>query len=264
MTEQQIHPHKITKPMQLLAAWLVGLVLTNATFLGVAANFGKGAWESGALVIAAILNVPIFLVALFILQTKFRAELQEDSFYSEYLSKKTASVVRIGKGQASDGKLEEIEAQLIRLSAATQSQGSHGENKDEPDWTRWRVGLNSTHPRFKEIREALRSSSIPLAELFGYGEAPEKWIVSLSNALPAAHKARILKAVLPFGFDGINFWNPERDADETEDVYIGSYGVSDYATVTPILSELVEQNIEDVDFKYYYSNNRIDKIDDEE
>ncbi|WP_318833414.1 hypothetical protein [Burkholderia cepacia] len=206
MNEQHIQPHKITKPMQLLAAWLVGLILINATFLGAAANFGRDAWESGVLVIASIVNVPIFLFALFVLQTKFRAELQEDSFYSDYLSKKTASIFRIGKSSHSDGKLEEIEAQVIRLSAAAQPQGVHAESEGDLDWAMWRVGLNALHPKFKEIREALRASSIPLAELFGGGgECPEKWIVALSHVLPAAHKAKILKVVLPFGFEGINF-----------------------------------------------------------
>ena len=69
-----IEPHKVTKPMQLLAAWLVGLIITNAIFLASAINFDKDSWERGALVVSAIVNVPIFLYALFILQTRFRAE----------------------------------------------------------------------------------------------------------------------------------------------------------------------------------------------
>ena len=245
--------------MQLLAAWLVGLILTNATFLGIAEKFGKDAWESGALVVASIINVPIFLIALFILQTKFRAELQEDSFYSDYLSKKTASVVRIGKNLHSDGKLEEIEAQLTRLSAIKPLGESHEANQTKLDWTRWRVGLNSLHPQFKEIREALRSSSVPLAEFFGEPaeEYPEKWIISLSYALPAGHKAHILKAVLPFEFDGVTFWHPERDANETEDVYIGSYGITEYAPITPELAEFIKVPVEDVDLNYYYNNHRL-------
>ena len=35
------------------------------------------------------MNVPLFLYLLFKLQTKFRAELQEDSYYSKYLDKTT-------------------------------------------------------------------------------------------------------------------------------------------------------------------------------
>lgn len=85
MNDQRIHPEKITKPIQLLAAWLVGLILVNASFLVAAQQIAKPDWASGLLVIASVLNVPIFLLALFLLQTKFRPQLQEDAYYSQYL-----------------------------------------------------------------------------------------------------------------------------------------------------------------------------------
>lgn len=88
MKEQRIEPHKVTKPIQLLAAWMVGLVVTNSSFLIAAVQMADESWERGCLVIAAVANVPVFLFALFLLQTRFRAELQEDTYYSEYLSKK--------------------------------------------------------------------------------------------------------------------------------------------------------------------------------
>jgi hypothetical protein len=85
MAEHQIVPERITKPIQLLAAWLVGLVLVNGSFLFAASNVDHPAWASGLLVIAAVFNVPIFIGALFLLQTKFRPQIQEDSYYAEYL-----------------------------------------------------------------------------------------------------------------------------------------------------------------------------------
>jgi hypothetical protein len=120
VTDHHIEPHKVTKPMQLLAAWLVGLIITNTLFLTSAIHFEKDSWESGALVVAAIINVPIFLFALFILQTRFRAELQEDSFYSEYLSKKKAAVIRVDSNSALDTRIDEIERQLVRLTPLPQ------------------------------------------------------------------------------------------------------------------------------------------------
>jgi len=63
MTEQKIKPEKITKPIQLLAAWLVGLFSIDSCFLFAAANLETGSWESRALVIAAMVNVPVFLLA---------------------------------------------------------------------------------------------------------------------------------------------------------------------------------------------------------
>ena len=85
MPNTEIRPDKITKPMQLLGGWLAGLVLTNSGFLIAAGNISTPSWAPGALVIAAIANVPLFLLALFVLQTKFRAHLQEDHYFSEYL-----------------------------------------------------------------------------------------------------------------------------------------------------------------------------------
>ena len=88
MTDQRIRPERITKPIQLLAAWLTGLVLVNGGFLTAASYLEEPAWAAGLLVIAAIVNVPLFLVALFLLQTRFRPEMQEDTFYSQYLERK--------------------------------------------------------------------------------------------------------------------------------------------------------------------------------
>jgi len=88
MKDPQIQPEKITRPIQLLAAWLAGLVLIDGTFLAAALQLDKPSWAAGLLVIATVINVPLFLVALFLLQTRFRPEMQEDTFYSQYLDRK--------------------------------------------------------------------------------------------------------------------------------------------------------------------------------
>jgi hypothetical protein len=88
MSTNNLRPEKVTKPIQLLAAWLLGLVLINSSFLVAATNIEFPNWGAGALIIATIANVPIFLISLFVLQTKFRPEMQEDTYYSEYLQRK--------------------------------------------------------------------------------------------------------------------------------------------------------------------------------
>jgi hypothetical protein len=88
MGQERILPHKVTKPIQLVAAWLVGLVLIDGCFLGTALYLSGSEWARIVLIMASIINVPLFLGAIFLLQTKFRAELQEDTFYSQYLAKK--------------------------------------------------------------------------------------------------------------------------------------------------------------------------------
>lgn len=87
---QKIEPHRVTKPMQLLAAWLIGMIVVQGALLTAACVIEQPTWAPGALVIAAILNIPLFLFCMFLLQTKFRPELQEDIFYSKWLDRKVS------------------------------------------------------------------------------------------------------------------------------------------------------------------------------
>ena len=87
----QILPEKITKPIQLLAAWLAGLTVVNASFLTAAGILNTPEWLPALLTIAAVVNVPLFITSLFLLQTRFRPEMQEDTFYSKYLERKYSS-----------------------------------------------------------------------------------------------------------------------------------------------------------------------------
>jgi len=87
-SSKQIDPKQVTKPIQLLAAWLVGLIIVDSAFLTAASTITTPSWVPSLLVIAAVANVPIFLIALFVLQTRFRPEMQEDTFYSQYLLSK--------------------------------------------------------------------------------------------------------------------------------------------------------------------------------
>lgn len=88
----EIVPHRITKPIQLLAAWLAGLAIINASFLTAAGFLHIPTWLPSLLTIAAVVNVPLFIASLFLLQTKFRPEMQEDTYYSQYLERKYAPI----------------------------------------------------------------------------------------------------------------------------------------------------------------------------
>lgn len=85
MNTPTIRPDTVTRPIQLLAAWLVGLVLIDASFLTAASTVRFPGWAPGMLVISAVANVPLFLALIFFLQTKYRLELQEDPFYAKHL-----------------------------------------------------------------------------------------------------------------------------------------------------------------------------------
>lgn len=85
MANNEIIPDKITTPIQLLASWLVALIVLDGAFLTAAGVVKEPAWLPGSLVIAAISYVPLFLGLIYILQTRFRPEMQSDELYSTYL-----------------------------------------------------------------------------------------------------------------------------------------------------------------------------------
>ncbi len=104
MAEPQIQPHRITKPIQLLAVWMAGLVLLVGSFLAGARVLTKPDWVPPFLVIAAVSLVPLFLVLLFLMQTKFRPQLQEDVYYSEWLASQTKVFQNFAPENLLDGK----------------------------------------------------------------------------------------------------------------------------------------------------------------
>jgi hypothetical protein len=278
LDEHRIEPDKVTKPIQLLAAWLVGLIFIDLIFLEVALRLDAGAWERRWLVVAAILNVPAFLTAMFTLQTRFRAELQDDPHYAQYLSKKTAEAVAIGRREADAADDEaptdfhvQVDREVLDLEPAPADDAADDDATapDAPpaaapalDWSRWRVALNDHLPQFAAIRAALHAAGIPVAEVFGHvqragAEPPENRVVAINRALPAAHKAALLRALLPFDLDGFQFWRPVHAADESEDVYVGSYGVGAFAPFTAELAQLLEGEPGDADLERYRRRHRL-------
>ncbi len=87
MDKQKIEAHKITKPIQLMAVWFIALLLLDSAFLTAAVKIGTPTWLGPTLAISAIIFVPLFLGGVFLMQTVFRKELQEDQYYSEMLKR---------------------------------------------------------------------------------------------------------------------------------------------------------------------------------
>jgi hypothetical protein len=71
----------------MLAVWFAALVLVDGAFLAAAGLITSPAWVGPMLAIAAVVFVPVFLIAAFLMQTRFRTHLQEDSYYSKWLEK---------------------------------------------------------------------------------------------------------------------------------------------------------------------------------
>ena len=83
---QEIKPEKVTKPFQLLATWLAGLIILVSALLVASAQTYEVKWINCFYAISAISIIPIFLILIFLLQTKFRPQMQEDKYYSEWLA----------------------------------------------------------------------------------------------------------------------------------------------------------------------------------
>lgn len=128
MSENRITPEKVTKPIQLLAAWLVGLIVVNASFLLAAQQISKPDWASALLVISSVANVPLFIGALFLLQTKFRPQIQEDSYYAKYLESE-----RQYSQSTRENAVQFIEHEITQTAEKiVKSLGAEGKGKEAP------------------------------------------------------------------------------------------------------------------------------------
>ena len=126
MSNHKIAPEKVTRPIQLLAAWLTGLVIVNGAFLFSAIYISSPTWAAAVLVIAAVANVPLFLISIFLLQTKYRPEMQEDVYYSKYLEYKYVK-------QTVPSETPDVEAQIKKIAKNILDQlGPGQEQRREP------------------------------------------------------------------------------------------------------------------------------------
>lgn len=256
MSEQKINPNQVTKPIQLLAAWLVGLILINGSFLGAAGVISNPEWAPGLLVIAAVFNVPIFLVLIFFLQTRFRAELQEDTYYSKHLEKITGTVKdrsknhdfllsEINKFQNSNNnKIEAIENNLESiyerlsnqnvseidvqsiLEKISETKASLSSYESQKNKNSTRIALNDLIPHYKEIASTIISSGYSISQTFGSTSEDKKppnfLTITYIPGTPKQVLRDIYKILKPYGFDRIDYDNIDSFVNES-DIYIGSY-----------------------------------------
>ena len=276
MKQQKIEPQNVTKPIQLLAAWLVGLILINSTFLGAAKVITQPTWAAGFLVIAAIINVPIFLYLIYSLQTKFRAELQEDTYYAKHLEKITGQVSKPSSQNESflnalksiqtsnNNQFEEINKNLEDLSNAL-SEESISKDKTENLLEKITEAKTSLHqieknkikksttifvndliPEFKSIIQLLIESNFKISDTFGSTSVdkvpPKTLTISYSKDTNKLVLKEIYLLLKPFKFNRIDF-NEENIENDYSTIYIGSYidTLSD-----SIQSTLIDNSIEEM------------------
>jgi hypothetical protein len=241
MAKQPFEPSGVTKPIQLLSAWLIGLILINGSFLGAAALITHPSWAPGFLVICAAATVPIFLGALFLLQTKFRPEMQEDTFYARYLERKS---------------VETQSTELVRIETATtlaperDSIGTKSLKRRSPDNMEDGVWVNDLLPNFGDIIDRLSSEGIEVSETFGSSGhdsgVPSKFIASVGRDFDPAAAIRLIKLLVPLGLEGVSLVREDYNDNR---FFVGSYIYKARPDIVkPVTDDLVvalEDNVSD-------------------
>ncbi len=219
MENNKIKPDKITKPIQLLGAWLVGLLTIDSAFLLAATKMDLSTWQSGALTIAAILNVPLFIGALFLLQTKFRPELQEDSYYSTYLSNRTNKPIKVPRIEAVFSELEK-RLDAIERNTSNESETLEVDNSILADLS---YGINVQLSNKEEILSKLNSHGVLGVSEFGQkSRKPEPLKVAITESISRPALNQLLKLAQSLGFTHYGFIESFEDIEE--DVLFGAYG----------------------------------------
>jgi hypothetical protein len=218
--DQPIKPNNITKPIQLLAAWLAGLLAIDSCFLIAAARLPTGSWEAQALTVAAIANVPLFLLAVFLLQTRFRPELQEDLYYSTYISQKTNAPVQLTKEDAAavvlQQRLERLEVRVAAASARVHREG------EEVGLLNLRFGINQNLEDRESIARLLSQAGVPGYTLFGSEKAPLHRVVAVAENLEPKLERAVLRLAAEAGFKKFSYIQDFEDIEEH--VLLGAYG----------------------------------------
>lgn len=266
LLNSKLDPNKVTKPIQLLAAWLLGLIIVNGSFLACAISLGADSWKSGFLIIASAINVPLFLGAIFLLQTRFRPEMQEDSYYSQYLDKKTNEIIKVKIDDPVSAKLSLIHSELIQIrqvEAINFSTNTNAETSSREKWLRWTIAVNVKLQNYKKIRATLKENHIPVEALFGDSDElkePNDKILSINRQVDFNSTIKLLKISLNLELDGYLYHDPIKEIDP-EDIYFGSYGDSNHIIpFTKELKELINDNPEIADLRSIEA--RLLKIDD--
>lgn len=282
---QNIPVEKVTKPIQLLAAWLTGLIIIDASFLTAANTLTAPTWAVGLLVLAAVLNVPAFLAAIFLLQTKFRPEMQEDTFYSKYLESKTGSsrepinTSHLAKVKeelffANTKTLEivsELQAEIKNLSfrvengvakAITGPESGVLERKiqdavDVSAWNVYQIRLNKYIKDTSAFKKTLIEANIPIHSTFGNtnlmaNEPPE---IVIGSGFQRVHLKCFLNAIAKQNVGTVAFAYPEGDGEELDtyerEILIGAYNNHGYGLALKEAVELI--NNDAIDIESFYS-----------
>ncbi len=133
MEKTAIQPTNVTKPIQLLAAWMVGLITVVGMFLHTSVQDGLTDNMRWFLLGASALSVPFFLVSIFLMQTKFRTQMQSDDYYNKSLRDGLLSQNKaVSVEQDYDSLAEDISSAVIKKLKKERLEYSDSKDNDAP------------------------------------------------------------------------------------------------------------------------------------
>jgi len=279
----KIIPEKITKPIQLLAVWLSALIIIEAAYIAAALTTNDPIWLSTLFAISAIAFVPIFLIFVFLLQTRFRVEIQEDPYFLEYklnqmTGEKSANDIIQASVKESFGK---VSTEILNINAETQRQigkvFNYIENSNKQllnddnftfmkenikntgnkikklqgflEWSEMIIKVNSSLERYDDIIKVLKENSIAITGTFGRDQMLEKeevFLLSFGRLVPFKYIMPLIKMLLPFGLQYIQCIRPIFGEQYDKGIYIGAFTYRDKYEVTELNEDLIDK-IEKID-----------------
>lgn len=241
-----IDTKSVTKPIQLLAAWLIGLITVDAGFLTAATHFAGG--ERTALIVASIVNVPLFLVALFLLQTRFRPEMQEDIFYSKYLDNKTNQVITKNRFDSFEVELKNIKEIVIQRSVQLELRPDLASPLMLASVS---VGVNKHLENFASIMAKVESVGYRRPKAFGAKQAPVGAYMAVDENMDFQARIAAIKLAIACNIDGYGYFSP-REEEIEESILIGAYGLEGgQIPLLPTLRRMLDDDVDPAQLREY-------------
>ncbi|MBE9607927.1 hypothetical protein INR99_01050 [Chitinilyticum litopenaei] len=181
----------------------------STSFLTAAANISNTNWLAVLLVIASILCVPIFLFGLFKLQTKYRAEMQDDEYYSAHLKMKFSYDTE---------QKEEI------IEPITETNNSNNDDLAINSATasdQTIITINSSIKNLKEISEKLAKESIYISDKFDSKFDDDHYHLSFGDGVNIETLRKVISVCKENGLSSLSF---SKNTAAISKIYIGSMG----------------------------------------
>lgn len=248
MQKNSIKPENITKPIQLLSVWLLGLTILVSGLLTAAKALDKPSWLPVFLTISAVAIIPLFLILIFLLQTKYRPQMQEDIYYSKYLNKDTNRFEKLKEPQEQSTTINELieisnktKEQLEKISNLLLTKDDNNKNKLGPliinseeqisslqkklKINNIELSINKKSPIYNNIVEIIRNVGFTRFDEFGDTYIPENFVISFGRNVTADI---IREIVVPLSKITEGYVKISTTANNA--IVIGSYRYSDRKT----------------------------------